>query len=42
MKSHVTGKQNARDNLLRLTLEGYGYTFVAKGTEAWVGVIVNL
>ena len=42
MKSNVTGKQDARDTLIRLTLEGYGYTFVAKGTEAWVGIIVNL
>jgi hypothetical protein len=37
MKSKVTGKQDAPDTLLRLNLEGYGYTFVAKGTEAWVG-----
>jgi len=26
------GKQGARGALLRLTLESYGYTFVAKGT----------
>jgi hypothetical protein len=37
MKSKVTGKQDVPDTLLRLNLEGYGYTFVAKGTKAWVG-----